>query len=201
MDGMHIAALSIGLIAVVAVGCAEESVPAAGDPPPTTASVVTTIGPATTLETADGPEFIVGEIVLRNEPRSIDYSAGVPFGPGSHAVVEIRRIPRAEADGSAELMARVRIDDVDRFPIPFEIETPDTWGVRDSFGQPMYDFLPSATVFLGVADDTTYVGDLMKEVRLTIEDPSEFLEIPVAGLESCDSDRSGGFCALQIRPD
>lgn len=191
----QVTALSISLMLLAAAGCSDEA-PAAGE------STSAEADGSTTDERADArPGFISGEIVLVNEPFSVDYSAGVPFGPGSHAVVEIWRAPWNIADSAAELVDQIRIDDVDGFPIRFEIPVPDELDRRDEYGQPVHDFLPSATVYLGESDDTTYVGDLTTEIWLTIDSDDELLVIPVVGLERCGSDSSGGVCAIEARPD
>ncbi len=134
------------------------------------------------LSACGNSRSISGTIVT--ERTQFSYQRDFNFTADSHAIIRIYSKNNSENSDTA---IKKNINNIISFPIQFsiQIETPLDFSKNDYF--------ISAKVFSQAGDDT-HVGDFTTETVTPIPRTGS-VTVRVAGLESCDSPNSGGFCS------
>ncbi len=134
--------------------------------------------------------LVSGTIVVKKDKHT--NKQDIKLTPESHAVVQLLRTNGA--DVGPTLVKEIRIAPVTALPLSFTItveSASEVPKVLDSKVVP--EFFVKAAVYSGAGDDQK-IGDLVSEERTMIDIPTEHLNVPVAGLESCKAENAGGFC-------
>lgn len=126
-----------------------------------------------------------GEIVhKKGEPHT--YQGDFVFTSESYAVVRLRQ---SQGTAPSVFLKEQVIRDISSFPIKFNLQLDSPLDFSKAFS-----YFVSAQVFSQGGEELR-VGDLATESVNQLRANQTFITLSATGLESCESEDSGGFCS------